>query len=192
VRVFLAVDVDDRVRVGIGALIERLREPIDRAGGRQRRIGWVSPDRVHVTLHFIGELTESRVGELATAVKRPLEVAPFDLALGGLGLFPPRGRPRVLWVGVERGGAGLGQVHEEMAKRLVALGLPVEERAFSPHVTLARFREPGPMAVRSVIESAGPSHIGTSRVTSVTLYQSRLGAGGATYTPLATGALGQA
>ena len=191
-RVFLAVDVDDRVRAGIRALIERLREAIDRAGGRRSRIGWVSPDRVHVTLHFIGELTESRVGELITALKRPLDVAPFELALGGLGLFPPRGRPRVLWVGVERGSDGLGQVHEEMGKRLVALWRPVDERAFSPHVTLARFREPGPMAVRSVIEGAGASHIGTCRVTSVTLYQSRLGADGATYTPLATGPLRQA
>ncbi len=191
-RVFLAVDVDDRVRGGIRALVERLREPIDRAGGRQRRVGWVSPDRVHVTLHFIGELTESRVGELTTAVKQPLDVAPFELALGGLGLFPPRGRPRVLWVGVERGSDGLAQMHEEMGKRLVALGLPVEERAFSPHVTLARFREPWPMAVRSVIEGAGASHIGRCRVTSVTLYQSRPGAGGTTYTPLATGPLRQA
>jgi len=190
VRVFLAVDVDDRVRTGIRALIERLREPIDRTG--HSRIGWASPDRVHVTLHFVGELTESRVGELTAAVERPLEVAAFDLALGGLGLFPPRGRPRVLWVGVERGGAGLHRLHEEMQKRLVALGLPVEERAFSPHVTLARFREPVPTAVRSVIEGAGQTHIGTCRVTSVTLYQSRLGAGGATYTPLATGALREA
>lgn len=191
-RVFLAVDLDDRVRAGIRALIERLRESIDRAGGRQGRIGWVSPDRAHVTLHFIGDLVESRVGELATVVRRPLDVAAFDLALGGLGLFPPRPRPRVLWVGVERGSEGLGHVREEMGERLVALGLPLEERSFSPHVTLARFREPGPMAVRSVVDGAGPSHIGTCRVTSVTLYQSRPGAGGATYTPLATGSLRQA
>jgi len=191
VRVFLAVDVDDRVRAGIRALIERLREPMDRAGW-QSRVGWVAPDRVHVTLHFIGELSESRVGELIAAVERPLDVAPFDLALGGLGLFPPRGRPRVLWVGVERGGAAVGELHAATGKRLVALGLPVEERAFSPHVTVARFREPEVMAVRSVIERAGPSHIGTCRVTSVTLYQSRLGAGGATHTPLATGMLREA
>lgn len=190
-RVFLAVDVDDRVRAGIRALIERLREPMDRAG-RQSRVGWVAPDRVHVTLHFIGELTESRVGELTAAVERPLDVAPFDSGLGGLGLFPPRGRPRVLWVGVERGSAAVGALRAATGKRLVALGLPVDERAFSPHVTLARFREQGPMALRSVIERAGPSHIGTCRVTSVTLYQSRLGAGGATYTPLATSALREA
>ena len=190
-RVFLAVDVDDRVRMGIRTLIERLREPFARAG-RHSRIGWVPPDRVHVTLHFIGELSESRVGELIAAVERPLDVAPFDLALGGLGLFPPRGRPRVLWVGVERGGAAVGELHAATGKRLVALGLPVEERAFSPHVTVARFRDPEVMAVRSVIERAGPSHIGTCRVTSVTLYQSRLGAGGATHTPLATGMLREA
>jgi len=189
VRVFLAVDVDDRVRAGIRALIERLREAIDRGDGRHSRIGWVSPDRVHVTLHFIGELAESRVGDLTTAVKRPLDVAPFDLALGGLGLFPPRGRPRVLWAGVERGGDALSRVHQEMGNRLLALGLPVEAGAFSPHVTLARFRQPGSIAVRSAIEGAGASHLEACHVTSVTLYQSRLGAGGATYTPLATGPL---
>ena len=67
-RVFLAVD-DRRSRSRRdSALVERLREPIDRAGGRQRRVGWVSPDRVHVTLHFIGELTESRVGELTASL----------------------------------------------------------------------------------------------------------------------------
>jgi RNA 2',3'-cyclic 3'-phosphodiesterase len=189
VRVFLAVDLDDRVRAGIRALIERLQESIARGGSRQSRIGWVSPDRVHLTLHFIGDLADSSVGELTTAVGRPLDVAPFDLALGGLGLFPLRGRPRVLWLGVERGSEGLGRLHEEMGKRVVALGLPLEERAFSPHVTLARFREPGPTAVRSAIERAGGNHVGACRVTSVTLYQSRLGAGGATYARLATGAL---
>lgn len=188
-RVFLAVDVDDEVRSGIRALIGRLRDALDRVVKGHGRVGWVSAERVHVTLHFIGEVPESRVTDLAAAVSRPIDVAPFDLALGGLGLFPPRGRPRVLWLGVEHGGDGLARVHEESGKRLTALGLPLDARPFAPHVTLARFREPGPAAVRPVIEQVGGSHVGSCRVNAITLYQSRLGAGGATYTPLATGAL---
>jgi RNA 2',3'-cyclic 3'-phosphodiesterase len=189
VRVFLAVDVDEHVRLGIRALIDRLRELLDRRVAHHGRIGWVSADRVHVTLHFIGELPDTRVRELADTTMRPLDVTSFELGLGGLGVFPPRGRPRVLWVGIDRGADALTRVHEEMGKRLVALGLPLEAHAFSPHLTLARFREPGPLAVRSVIEGVDASEIGACPVTSVTLYQSRLGRGGATYTPLARGAL---
>lgn len=188
-RVFLAVDVDDYVRSDVHALVERLRTSLDEPAGRHGRIGWVSADKVHVTLHFIGELAEPRVAELAAQVSRPLEIDSFDLAFGGLGLFPPRGRPRVLWLGVKGGGEWLQRVHEEMGTRLLALGLPVEERTFAPHLTLARFREPAPVAVRAAIERLDASHVGACRVTSVTLYRSRLSPRGATYTPITKGAL---
>src|SRR5262245_58139452 len=120
-RVFLAVDVDEHVRSGIQRLVDRLRESLDEPAGRNGRIGWVSADKIHVTLHFIGELAEPRAAELAAAVSRPLEIDSFELAFGGLGLFPARGRPRVLWLGLKRGSEWLQRVHEEMGKRLLAL-----------------------------------------------------------------------
>ena len=186
-RLFVAVDLDAAVRASIGTLMEQLRHAADRAA--KARVTWAAADRVHITLHFLGETPESQVSPLAAAVSQPLKIGAFNLALGGLGTFPPRGRPRVLWLGVREGAGALGKVHVELGRRLAALGIAVDPRPFAAHVTLARFREPAPLSIRDAIERVDAGHVGACRVREVTLYHSRLGRAGATYTPLATGAL---
>jgi len=186
-RLFVAVDLDAAVRASIGTLIEQLRHAVDRVG--KARVTWAAADRVHLTLHFLGETPEPLVPSLVAAVSQPLEIASFTLALGGLGTFPPRGRPRVLWLGVREGAVALDKVHVELGRRLAALGIAVDSRPFAAHVTLARFREPAPISTRAAIERVDAGDLGACRVREVTLYHSRLGRAGATYTPLAAGAL---
>src|SRR5262249_15740833 len=123
------------------------------------------------------------------AVSRPLEAGAFDLVLGGLGTFPLHGRPRVLWLGAREGEAALANVHLEIGRRLEALGLAIETRPFTAHVTLARFKEPAAAAIRTTVQRGEASRIGSGRVRQVTLYHSRLGPGGATHSALAFGAL---
>ena len=127
-RVFLAVDVDDRVRAGIRALIERLREPIDRAAAAEpHRLGVARPRArdaaLHRGAHRIARRRADRRRE-AAARRRALRSAPWRART-----VPAARPPRVLWVGVERGSDGLGRLHEEMGKRLLRARAALEERA---------------------------------------------------------------
>src|SRR3954451_20881982 len=88
---------------------------------------WVDPGNFHLTLRFIGEITEDLAGEV-------------DMALAGPGVFGGR-RPHALWVGVERS-AELIRLRDKIEQALIRAGLEPEQRKFAPHVTLARLRDP--------------------------------------------------
>lgn len=128
-RLFIALPMPEEIQAELGRLCVGL------PGAR-----WTEPDDFHLTLRFIGEVdhdTFYEIGEALAGVSLP----PFELALKGLGLFPPRGEPRVLWAGVDD--AELLQPLRRRIDRVVdAAGLEREKRKFAPHVTLARFREP--------------------------------------------------
>ena len=99
---------------------------------------WTPPERLHLTLRFLGDTPASLLEPLRTALRR-VGVAPFVLPVAGVGVFPPRGRPRVLWCGVGHGHPHLQQLRQRLDDGLLALGLPVDLRRFAPHFTLARF-----------------------------------------------------
>jgi 2'-5' RNA ligase len=100
---------------------------------------WVDPGNFHLTLRFIGEVDEGEAADIDEALLR-LKARRFTLQLAGVGLFG-NGKPRQLWVGVEREPA-LATLQGKIEQALMRIGLPPEQRKFSPHVTLARLREP--------------------------------------------------
>lgn len=100
---------------------------------------WEAREKLHLTLRFLGELdggTARAVAEALGDVQQPR----FELAVRGVGHFPPRGEPRSLWAGVDDP-APLHALHDRIERVLARLGLPRDERKFAPHVTLARLRE---------------------------------------------------
>ena len=118
----------------------------------------------------------------------PIDLPAFDVAFRGVGTFPQGRRARVIWLGVREGAESLVALHEITGARLRTLGLDLEKRPFTPHLTLARLREGAPArAMRSI--AAMDDDVGRSRVDNVRLYESRLGSGGATHTILATALL---
>jgi RNA 2',3'-cyclic 3'-phosphodiesterase len=100
---------------------------------------WVDPGNFHLTLRFIGELDEGTAADIDAALLR-LKARPFSLQLAGVGTFGGD-KPRQLWVGVEREPA-LGALQGKIEQALMRVGLPPEPRKFTPHVTLARLRDP--------------------------------------------------
>ena len=100
---------------------------------------WVDPGNFHLTLRFIGEVDEGEAADIDEALLR-LKARRFTLQLAGVGLFG-NGKPRQLWVGVEREPA-LATLQGKIEQALMRIGLPPEPRKFSPHVTLARLRDP--------------------------------------------------
>ncbi len=177
-RLFTAVDLSDEARGAIAAEQARLGRAMQRPSMR-----WVRPEHLHLTLVFIGEVPADRASSLVETIGHGIDQAPFAVALGGIGTFPPGRPPRILWLGVVEGARGVIDLERTVRERVVAIGVAVEGRAYHPHLTLARWRE-SHAADRRLPESPARV-IARVDVSQVTLYESRLGSGGPTYTALA-------
>jgi 2'-5' RNA ligase len=183
IRLFVAVDLDDAVRSEVAAMIEALRARCARRPGASQ-IRWVSPDRLHLTLLFIGSVPAETARQIAGRLTVPFDRSAFDIALGSLGTFPATGGPRVVWLGISEGAAALQAVAREATARLADVEFRREERPFSPHLTLARFKERGHARDRDALLAERVRAAGRWRIDHVTLYQSRLSPKGPTYVPV--------
>jgi 2'-5' RNA ligase len=106
----------------------------------------IGPQELHLTLHFLGELAPLSVEAVRRALAK-VTVNAFTITIRGLGTFPTEGQPKVLWSGVE-GSPALFALHQSVGTALAdAIGFQVEERPYSPHVTLARLNAPAPPGV---------------------------------------------
>jgi 2'-5' RNA ligase len=173
-RAFVALLLPERVRAGLAAVSEELR-------GQTRGLSWVSPDNLHLTLRFLGEIDPVMLERARDAVAAAAAtVAPFTVTLGGLGGFPAGRAPRVLWASVATGGERVEALFAELEAALVARGVPGETRAFHPHVTLARARDPRGAKELLKVLGAGPA-FGEVRVEALHLMRSELSPRGARY-----------
>jgi 2'-5' RNA ligase len=179
VRAFIALELDVRLRTALGELQRRLRPSLG-------AIRLVRPEGVHLTLRFLGETRPEQI----QALEPPLAAAaracpPLEARVQGVGVFPERGSPRVLWLGVElpQAASELQRACERAARDA---GFEREPRAFRAHLTLGRWRD---RAVRPELPEAD---LGPTRLETLVLFRSELLKGGAVYTPLARFALGHA
>jgi RNA 2',3'-cyclic 3'-phosphodiesterase len=138
VRLFLAVEPDRAAHAGLAALLAEVQNGLGQTASALR---WTAPDNIHATLHFLGEVDQARAARLPAVLGDRVAHAAFDVATGGLGIFPGSGPPRVLWLSIATGAEALRALHVELASRLGQAGVAPEERAFSPHLTLGRVRD---------------------------------------------------
>jgi len=134
-RLFVALQPTDPAREALAALADEV------SGVR-----WVPAAQLHLTLRFIGEVSEGDADKIAGALIR-VRVQPFFLELTGTGGFPPRGSPGILWAGVGAGHPLLHQLRQQVDDRLLTTGVPFELRPFVPHFTVGRCRDAAPVAV---------------------------------------------
>ena len=185
VRLFIGVELDDAVRAAAATAALELKTRLDTcAPGFTAR--WIDRANLHITLWFIGEVGDERVGAISDALGRPFDVAPFSLTLLGCGAFPPSGAPRVLWIGTAEGTEAMRELYGRIEHRLVPLGFAAERRPYTPHLTIARVKDPGRTPGREIRDAiaAVPVSCGESAVNAVTLFRSRLSPRGAAYEPL--------
>lgn len=176
-RLFVALDLPDAVKTTLAAL----RTDITGAS-------WVKPETMHLTLKFLGDgIEESRVPQL-TAALNTVQSAPFALALRGVGRFPPESRQpaRILWARLDAPPA-LPALASAVERALEPLGFPPEQRAFAPHLTLARLKlAAGDLAAEQFLSQHAGLRSEPFRVTAFHLYASLLSPQGATYQRLAS------
>ena len=128
-RLFIALDIDDGIRERITRFLEGVR-------GFAPDARWVRPESLHVTLKFIGEKPEEIVAEIERALSQ-VKPEPFEMTFRGYGFFPGAKAARVFWIGIESD-PRLASLAQAVDEAVVGLGIPKEDHAFSPHLTLAR------------------------------------------------------
>ena len=178
-RLFVALDLTAEVRERIAEFLNKLR-----AGYPNAR--WVRPENLHVTLKFIGEVSETRVAEFTAALSE-IHLSTFvQLEFRGTGFFPNDKRPRVFWIGIHAS-ANVAELANEIDERFAAFGVESDAREFRPHLTLARIDDARDLdALRASIEKYGGAEFGSVRTNRLHLYQSQTAPDGARYTRLAS------
>ena len=189
-RLFIALDLDDAIRGRIARFLDGVR-------GFAPDARWARPESLHVTLKFIGERPEEDVEKIKRAMET-IGVDAFEMTFRGYGFFPSARAPRVFWVGIEAG-PSLSSLAAMVDEKLAPLGIPKEEHAFNPHLTLARGgggsgsprKQKGDRPNRSFqrlqekLAALPAPEFGTMTAREFFLYQSRLSQGGSKYTKLA-------
>jgi 2'-5' RNA ligase len=180
------------MRLFVAVLLpETEQDRIDRALQPIRELGidvrWLARDSFHLTLMFLGEVSDARVNSvrdtLATAAANQ---SPFTVGLGGFGALPNLRRARVWWVGMEATAPLLGLQHG-VETALSALGFRAEERAYHPHLTVARAKPDTGSLPANVADAAVQrfDYHSQLHVDCVHLMRSRLQRGGAQYQSIA-------
>ncbi|MCY4450075.1 MAG: RNA 2',3'-cyclic phosphodiesterase [Chloroflexi bacterium] len=186
-RLFVALAFPDEVRAELQRVVDTIRTFAPQ-GTR-----WANVDGAHLTLRFIGSTPPDAAPALGEAVVRAAQgIAPFELSLAGADVFPSRGAPRVLWVGVDGALDALTGLRDGVEDALAGSGVPNEERHFSPHVTLARVNarlsRDESQALRDAVAALDVRRVAFA-VEEVGLYHSDLLPTGAVYTRLASARL---
>ena len=183
VRVFVAVGISAEAREQLVNAVDRIRREVSQG------IQWANPEGMHLTLKFLGNIPSAGVEPLLDCLQPVASgTGPFPLHLAGLGMFPNRRRPRVLWAGVGGDLDALSRLQQATEDAITAQGYPPEQRPFRPHVTLGRPRRSVSDAQLSrigavVSDLIPPLPVGW-QVGSVEVMQSELHPSGARYTAL--------
>ncbi len=191
-RLFIALDIDDAIR-------ERITRFLDGVSPLAPDGRWARPESLHVTLKFIGEQPEAAVERIKQALA-PIAAGPAEIHFRGYGFFPTAKSPRVFWIGLQAG-PQLAALAAAVDKSMASLGIAKDDRAFSPHLTLARGRggsgsprrnpTDGPNRTFHQLQeklaalTAPAPEFGTMTAREFFLYQSHLSPKGSKYTKLA-------
>jgi len=179
VRSFIAIEVPQTLQARMGELQRELKRA-------EADVKWVRPEGIHLTLKFLGSISLEDIEKLTLAITPAVASwVPFEVRLFSLGCFPSSRNPRVLWLGVDRGGAEVLSLQRAIEKKAAEAGFLPETKPFKPHLTLGRVRSPkGMNPLIQAMEKHKDAEIGFFRVNEVHLFQSELKASGAVYTKL--------
>jgi 2'-5' RNA ligase len=163
-------------------LQQSLRQRLAEMDPHLRGVRWLAPRQMHLTLSFLGSVP-SETRERLMEKLRAISWKSFFLPLVGLGTFPSKGWPKIVWIGVGTGHPHLFQLHKRVQEAALAAGLEPDLRTFHPHVTLARCRDVSPQTIRPFLKTHAAFDAGMIHVESFCLNSSELTPTGSIYTP---------
>jgi len=177
-RTFIAVELTEELK----NKIEEVQISLKKVNAN---VAWVKPGNVHATLKFLGEVPEDKIEKVFEGTNKALEgIKGFKLSLKDLGCFPNLRRPRVIWIGVEKGKEELALMQKKLEQEMEKAGFPKEDREFSPHLTIGRVKSP--KNIEQLTELIRNTNFQTEEIEikEVVVMESQLHPAGAIYTPL--------
>jgi 2'-5' RNA ligase len=189
IRAFIAIELPTGLQDQLGQIIAGLQTRTPRA------VRWVAARNIHLTLKFFGNVSPDNLAQLTRVIQNEAQrVKAFELTVGGLGAFPNKIHPRVLWIGISAP-PPLTEIQLGIDRETERLGYQNEERGFSAHLTIGRVSQhASPSEVKQIAELLAHSTVGdlgAVQVTSLRLFRSDLQPGGAVYSPLFDARLGK-
>lgn len=183
-RTFIAIDLNSEVR----NRLKSVQELLEKSGGDIR---WVKPERAHLTLKFLGDTTPDQVEEIrGTLTSIASATDDFEVVFGSVGVFGPKKRPRILWVGVQKGLEQLRGLQKAIDRNLKKIGFVPETKEYSPHLTLGRFKSnKNAGALSEFMEKHPQKDCGRLKAYAVHLIKSTLTPAGPVYEKLITAEL---
>ena len=176
-RVFAAIPLSAEAWTVVTALRDRLRE-------HSWPVRWVGDDGLHLTVRFYGDVPEDRVDALGESLAQAIgPMDPLGIELGGLGVFPARGKPRVIWLGVDAPPA-LELLHDRVERAAMTEGYPAAHETYRPHVTLGRVKRRAVLVGDTAATLDSVDDTVAFLADQVVLYRSRMERGGVRYDPL--------
>jgi len=170
-RAFIAVDTSIEIRQKIMRMIDTLK-------AESKGVRWVHPDRMHITMYFLGEVIEDDLQMIENVIQSSVEnIHPFSISVEGVLAFPRITAPRVLWVGVKNDTGELKRMHDSFSRGFIETGAHVEheaEKKYTPHITIGRVKGRDTGGLIEALDSLTEGSFGTLSVKEVVLYRSTL------------------
>jgi|YelNatPaOPRAMG01_1025707.scaffolds.fasta_scaffold67670_1 2'-5' RNA ligase len=181
IRSFLAIEIPEILHPLMEELQRKLKET-------RADVKWVAPQNIHLTLKFFGAISPEKLAQVSQIILPIVaHCPPFSITISGLGCFPSRHRPRVIWLGINNGNREIVLLQKEIEGKLLAAGFPAEERPFTPHLTMGRVRSGRNLSeLQPLIVANQNLELGTFAVREIVLFKSDLKPTGAVYTRLRT------
>jgi RNA 2',3'-cyclic 3'-phosphodiesterase len=181
IRSFIAIELPPEVKSDLDSLQKMLITK------QQDWIKWVSPESMHITLKFLGDVASDKIDEIKMGIEESsVGIPPFNLQIKGLGVFPNLKRMQIIWVGIAGDISYLKQIQKNIENNLSILGYPAENREFTPHLTLGRIRYSIPpldqQKLAQLIEGYNFTSSHEIQVNSINLMKSQLTPRGPIYT----------
>ncbi|MEO8043063.1 MAG: RNA 2',3'-cyclic phosphodiesterase [Acidobacteriota bacterium] len=185
-RIFVAIDISEQVRAVCDGHIDYLRNKFPDA-----RVSWETTEKLHITMKFLGNTSSDVFDALQSSVA---EIAAkhraFRLRLSRTGLFPRESRPRVLWIGLDDRPQAVTPLYSELDSVCEGLGYPKEPRAFRPHITIGRVRDPDEASELAAIHLKTKIEPVEFEVNEIVICESTLQTTGSVYSVISTARLG--
>lgn len=176
-RVFVAVDISAEAKARVVNLTSEMRREFP-----DLRVGWEKPEKLHLTIKFLGDIEHDHLDSLQKAVDETAKLlSPFLLELQGTGCFPSPKKAKILWTGIHDPANGLRNLYETLEETAAGYGFTKESRSFKPHLTIARLREPekaGRLTEKFLQAELEPVSF---EVSNIVIYESKLQPTGSVY-----------
>jgi RNA 2',3'-cyclic 3'-phosphodiesterase len=187
-RIFTAIEISDAARAACVRHIESVRR-----GHPKVRVGWERPEKLHITVRFLGDTSETDLEKVRVQMTGIAAMSgPFKLRLSSPGIFPSRRRPRIFWIGIDDPANAVGPIYQGIENVCRDLGYKHEFRDLTPHITIGRVRQTGvPPALADAHLSAQIEPV-EFEVSSIVIYGSQLRPTGSVYSKLFSLRLGAA